>query len=85
MQTPYTYDGLNIYVQEDVPKMQLSPDVMVPAAFRVEINAWMRKFFGYTNLLPNGQVVISGNYAIMNEHTYKQFLRAMDAWNFRGV
>lgn len=29
------------------PKMQLSSDVMVPDAFRAEINAWMIEFFGY--------------------------------------
>lgn len=29
------------------PKMQLSPDVYVTDAFRAEINAWMRDFFGY--------------------------------------
>lgn len=51
MKTGYTYLGIPIYINPDLdpkPKMTLSEAVPVTPEFRAEINAWMAKFFGWT-------------------------------------
>jgi hypothetical protein len=68
--------GTKVTVSPDLPKMQLSTDpaLMLPDAFRTEINAWMRDFFGVTNILEDGQVCIvnNGEVFVMNPRTYDQ-------------
>ena len=45
-----TFAGMPIvsspYVPKDRPKIQLSPEVQVTDAFRIEMNLWLDEFFG---------------------------------------
>lgn len=54
--------GVPVFVREDQPKMQLSAYVceVLAQPFIDETNAWMRDFFGTTNMLTDGQVVTIG-------------------------
>jgi hypothetical protein len=66
--------GFEVHLSPDIPKMQLSEDpaLMLPPAFRIEINLWMVEFFGTTNTMEDGQVISieASRKLIMNERTY---------------
>ncbi|PJO39856.1 hypothetical protein CTI10_001320 [Delftia acidovorans] len=47
--------GNKVFISHDIPKMQLSEGCPVTPEFRIEMNAWMRDFFGVTNLLDDGE------------------------------
>ena len=47
--------GLKVLISPDTPKLQLSEGCPVTPAFRIEMNAWMREFFGEWNLIEDGQ------------------------------
>ena len=51
--------GLRIHVSPDRARMTLNPDlgngVTYPPGFKAEIDSWLRRFFGTTNLIPDGQ------------------------------
>lgn len=51
---PLFFKGLQVFVVKDTPRMQLSEDCPVTPAMREETNAWMRDFFGMTNVLADG-------------------------------
>lgn len=58
--TPTLY-GYRVIVTPDQPRRQLSArvcEVLAPA-FIAETNAWMREFFGTTNMIEDGRVLIS--------------------------
>ena len=67
--------GIKIYVTADLPKMQLSDDCPVTPKFRIEINAWMIEFFGYTNVIPDGQMFKSNGCLFMNPRTNAELKR----------
>lgn len=77
LSAPGTFNGLKVYVQPDQPKMQLSQRVkeVLSPEFAAETDAWMRSFFGMTNLLPDGQYLLSEQFGFvsMNPRTYEQF------------
>lgn len=52
----FPWNGLQVNVTEDRPRMQLSEDCPVTEEFRAETNAWMVSFFGTTNTIPDGIV-----------------------------
>lgn len=64
---------IDVVVTPDVPKLQLSPElcaILAPkAGFADEYNAWLREFFGCTQLLPDGQVAMIDGKAHMNPRT----------------
>lgn len=70
------YKGLRVQIHEDRPKMQLSEDVPVSPEFRVEMNQWMREFFGTTNLI-GSQVIVMGDTVVMSEKTF-EFLKSSE-------
>lgn len=76
---PMTFGGLKIVICEDqiIPKMQLSEDCPVTPDFRVEMNAWMREFFGVTreNIVPDGETFLMEQLGevYMNPRTYQAF------------
>lgn len=55
---PQTLYGMKVIIIPDKPKMQLSEGCPVTNAFRKEINAWMLEFFGTTNIIPDGQMLV---------------------------
>lgn len=70
------FAGLDVFIREDVPKMQLSDGCPVSPEFRVEMNAWMREFFGLVSVIPDGQYwVIAERQVHMNPRTFQR-LRA---------
>lgn len=73
-----SFRGIPIFVTPDVPRRQLSEDVPVSPEFRAEMNAWMRDFFGTTNVLEDGQVITThyGKNFHMNPRTYAQLQKA---------
>lgn len=65
--------GIDVVVSPDQPKMQLGAAVceVLNPAFIAEMNAWMRDFFGTTNLIPDGEtVIVGGRQMFMNPRTY---------------
>lgn len=80
--TPLMWQGLSIRICEDDvrPKMQLSEGCPVTPEFRVEMNAWMREFFGaeVSNLLPDGQTyhMVATGELYMNRRTFAQLKKA---------
>lgn len=75
---PQTFGGLRVFVSPDLPKMQLAPGDYVTPAFRAEIDAWLKYFFGVTNLISDGQFisVLETNTLHMNPRTYAQLKAA---------
>jgi hypothetical protein len=55
---PQKLYGFDVYVTPDTPKMQLSLECPVSPDVRVYINAWMREFFGTTNLIEDGAYIV---------------------------
>lgn len=82
---PQTFQGLQVVIMPDRPKMQLSERVkeVLSPEFIEEINAWMLEFFGVDNMLEDGQVwtVPAGwahsGMAYMNPRTYARLRAAM--------
>lgn len=75
----HTFNGMKIYIVQDVPKMQLSArvcEVLAPD-FIAETNAWMAEFFGWTNIADDGEYLVDTiNDAVhMNKRTFEQFKR----------
>lgn len=73
-------NGYHIQVSPDTPKMQLSEGCPVTPEFRIEMNEWMKNFFGMQNLIPDGECYIMEIMKIiqMNPRTYAQLLAAVD-------
>lgn len=73
-----TIYGLPVVLSPDnVPKMQLSEDCPVTPEFRIEMNQWMREFFGCRSLVNDGQVLrffpeSPSEYLMMNRRTWKK-------------
>ena len=76
MQGPQTIGGLRVFVQPDQPKMQLSSRVkeVLSPEFAAETDAWMLSFFGITNMLPDGEVIVAkaAGFMTMNPRTFAQ-------------
>ena len=72
--------GYHVQVSPDTPKMQLSENCPVTPAFRVEVNEWMKHFFGTQNLIPDGECYIMETMKIiqMNPRTYAQLMTAVE-------
>lgn len=70
--------GLRVVVHPDVPKMQLSLDCPVTDEYRKDTNAWMIRFFGMTNLIPDGSVYRVGDTLTMNQRTWGQIKKAVN-------
>jgi hypothetical protein len=77
-----TLYGMRVIVTPDRPKMQLSPrvcEVLAPE-FIAETNAWMLRFFGTTNLLNDGAVLVhEGQSFTMNPRTAARLRAAAEA------
>lgn len=69
MTTPFQSDrtlfGLKVFIHPDRPKMKLAPGDYVTPAFRQEIDAWLVEFFGYTNLLEDGESIVSEQMGVV--------------------
>ncbi len=59
--------------------MQLSPGDYVTPDFRAEIDAWLKSFFGVSNLIPDGISNVSEVLGMvwMNPRTYDTFKKAV--------
>ena len=75
--TVQQFNGLKIQISPDLPKMQLSEDCPVSDEFRADINDWMKQFFGYSNIIEDGQILTTfaeqQQLLIMNPRTYALF------------
>lgn len=60
----------DVYIKDDVPKVQLSEDCPVTDSFRLETNLWLRNFFGLKPAIPDGEVQVAGNRWYANPRTY---------------
>lgn len=68
--TGQSFMGMRIVVSPDRPKYQLPADVTVPQAFREDFDRWALEFFGTTNLVPDGQMlVVHGRELVMSPRT----------------
>lgn len=72
--------GLNVLISPDTPKLQLSEGCPVTPEFRVEMNAWMRDFFGVRNLIEDGQCLHDqlNNTLHMNPRTWDRVRAAAE-------
>lgn len=72
--------GTKVFISHDIPKMQLSKDCPVTDDFRAEMNAWMRTFFGVTNLLEDGECLHDqlNNTLHMNPRTWDRVRAAAE-------
>lgn len=70
--------GYEVHVTHDIPKLQLAPGDYVSPEYRKEIDAWLIDLLGYTNLVPDGQVITSEVYHTfhMNPRTYQKLKEA---------
>ena len=68
----HTLYGMKVVVSEDKPKMKLAPGDYVTPEFLKEIDQWLVEFFGYTSLVPDGQVMVmqTHNTVLVNQRTY---------------
>lgn len=66
--------GMRVFINKGFPKVQCSSEfVRLQSPELVEkTNAWMASFFGYENLIPDGQVYQCKitNTLIMNQKTF---------------
>lgn len=73
--------GFAIILSQDSPKMQLSERVkeVLSPEFIEETNAWMLGFFGVTNLLKDGETLVSEMLGTitMNPRTFQQLKAAL--------
>jgi hypothetical protein len=78
------HNGIRITVAQGSPKRQLATDCPVTPAFREEINAWMREFFGMSYLVEPGQIyVIGGDTVLVHPQDYtklKQEFKTYDGF-----
>ncbi|MDH0774784.1 hypothetical protein N5C96_15405 [Delftia tsuruhatensis] len=72
--------GLKVLISPDTPKLQLSEGCPVTPEFRVEMNAWMREFFGVRNLIEDGQCLHDqlNNTLHMNPRTWDRVRAAAE-------
>jgi hypothetical protein len=77
------FGGTQIYVVEDQPKMKLSADCPVTPEFRLEMDAWLIRFFGMENRLVDGEIISVGNSLHMNPRTFSEFKKNVEAHNKR--
>ena len=52
------FAGYDVIVAQAYPRMTLSENVPVTPEFRVEMNEWLRGFFGVEYLVPAGQAIV---------------------------
>ncbi len=66
-------------VTPDQPKMKLSPGDYVTPAFRAEMDAWLRAFFGTTNALKDGEYIhaLIEDAVYMNPRSYDRLRAAI--------
>ena len=55
---PQYWNGYRVCLTKDAPVRQLALDVPVSEDVRKSVNAWMVEFFGTTNMVPDGQVLV---------------------------
>lgn len=69
--------GVPLHVVNDHPKMTLYseplPGVAWPPGFKAEMDAWMLRFFGVTNLVKDGEVLNASGRIYMNPRTFAQY------------
>lgn len=69
--------GVPLHVVNDHPKMTLYseplPGVAWPPGFKAEMDAWMLRFFGMSNLVKDGEVLNLGGHVHMNPRTFRHF------------
>lgn len=82
--TGQSFMGMRIVVSPYRPKYQLPADVTVPQAFREDFDRWALEFFGTTNLVPDGQMlVIRGRELVMSPRTV-ELMKAMNGREARA-
>lgn len=76
----FPWNGLQVNIVKDRPRMQLSEDCPVTEEFRAETNAWMVSFFGTTCNVPDGVVYqnTTTGQLFCNERTADLIRRAVD-------
>lgn len=64
--------GMDIIITKGYPKMQCSSEFarLQKPELVAETNAWMASFFGYENLLKDGEVRQHNKTLIMNQNTF---------------
>lgn len=84
MQQPLMFNGLNLMVSPDHPKMRL-PDEVIPGVpwpdgFKQDFDAWLLRFFGTTNLVADGETWSIGKHSIyVNPRTYARIKRYVES------
>lgn len=67
--------GKKVQVSRSHPRMQCSAEFvrLQSQALVAETNKWMAEFFGYQNLMKDGEVyLLMGETLLMNENTYRE-------------
>jgi len=80
IETNYIYQGCKLCIAGKYQKMSLSPDVIVSDEFREKFNEWLGGFFGYGEIVPDGEILHAPhlNTMTMNEATYYEFVKALE-------
>ena len=75
--------GYKIIVDKGYQKQRLSSNVTVTDKFRKEMDAWLAGFFGFHDILSDGQVIKSepNRTLVMNENTFNKLDKAIEAQN----
>ena len=73
---PISLYGLKVTISPDRPKMVLSEDCPVTPEYREDTNRWMLRFFGTTNLIPDGSVYQTSDGLFMNPRTWDKVKKA---------
>ena len=75
--------GYKIIVDKGYQKQRLSSNVTVTDEFRKKMDEWLAGFFGFHNVLSDGQVIkIEPNRTIvMNENTFNRLDKAIEVQN----
>ena len=73
------FNGREIYVSPDRPKMVLSEDIPLTKEFREGYNQWLLEFFGTMNMLKDGEIIIGQHGIFMNPRTYANFKAKVNA------
>lgn len=78
---PQMVFGKKIQISEPVPRMRCSPafERLQSPELVESTNAWMASFFGYTDMMKDGQVyeLVQQNTLVMNRNTFNQLREEM--------
>ena len=81
--------GRRAYLTPQVRRMRPSPafQMLQSPELVAETDRWMAEFFGYSELVPDGQVLLNevAGTVHMNVNTYRQLRAAQASFDVKGV